>query len=114
MHQPTIDNSYTRHELETLDVSIGRRCCSACFELVDAANGNAHVEAHTGVTSVAELTDRGGECCGNRFDRGHLICPGKPPAQQSKVNRTGAAEIHHLRRQPMECGAVDARVPAAE
>jgi P-type Cu2+ transporter len=80
-HAPTIDTAQTHHDLETLDVPIGRRCCSACVELVerrlreqphvarvhvDAANGIAHVEAHTGVTSVAELTERVGECCGDR------------------------------------------------
>src|SRR4051794_30656474 len=80
-HAPTIDPAATRHDLETLDVPIGWRCCWACVELVerrlrehphvasvhvDAASGTAHVEAHTGMTSVAELAELAGECCGDR------------------------------------------------
>src|SRR5262245_18211278 len=65
----------------TLTVPIGRNCCDACASLVEhrlrqnphvvrvrvqPANGVATVEAHRGMTSVDELGQLAGGCCGAR------------------------------------------------
>ncbi len=68
-------------KIDTLSVPIGRVCCSECADLVetrlrahphvrrvhvDAAQGVAHVDAQATMTSVAELAELAGECCGSR------------------------------------------------
>src|SRR6266542_2160754 len=80
-HAPSLDTAETRHDAETLSVPIRRRCCAAYVELlekrlrehphvasihVDALNGIARVEARPGKTSVEELAELAGECCGGR------------------------------------------------
>ena len=79
---PTADSH--RHpgsNLVDLRVPIGRVCCAACAGLIEqrlrenphvtgvrvnAAEGVAHVHAQPGTTSVEELAQLAGECCGDR------------------------------------------------
>jgi P-type Cu2+ transporter len=80
IHAPTT-HDHPGQNVATLSVPIGRVCCDACAALVeqrlrenphvvrvrvDAARGVAHVDAHAGVTPVAELARLAGECCGDR------------------------------------------------
>ena len=101
---PSIDPAETRHDVETLTVPIGRRCCAACVELlqkrlrrhphvasvhVEARNGIAHVEARPGKTSVEELAELAGECCGSR-------CPAPlPDATVSSHDHAHTAKPEH-------------------
>src|SRR5438128_2278911 len=77
----TTHPSSTSADLATLNVAIGRVCCAGCVELierrlrenphvvrvhVDAAAGVAHVDVQADKSSVAELAELAGECCGGR------------------------------------------------
>jgi cation transport ATPase len=102
-HAPSIDTAETRPN-ETLSVPIGRRCCAACVELVqrrlsehpnvasvhvDPLNGIAHIEARPGKTSVEELAELAGECCGGR-------CPAPlPDATVSSHDHAHTARLEH-------------------
>jgi P-type Cu2+ transporter len=80
---PSIDppSHEQRHNLVTLSVPIGRRCCAVCADVVDRRlrenqhitavrvdgfEGIAHVEAGAGTVSIRELQQIAGECCGDR------------------------------------------------
>jgi P-type Cu2+ transporter len=69
------------HDLVTLSVPIGRRCCAACADLVerrlrenehiksvsvDGFEGIAYVAAAAGTVSIDDLSRLAGECCGGR------------------------------------------------
>ena len=68
------------HDLITLTVPVGRRCCAACAELVgkrlrenphvlcvhvDGPEGIAHVDAEPKTVSAEDLRLLAGECCGD-------------------------------------------------
>ena len=104
-HAPSIDElAETGHDVETLNVPIGRRCCAACVELVeqrlrdqpnvvsvhvDAVNAFAHVEVHRGKASVRELAALAGESCGG-------CCPAPIPdaAVSSHDHAHTASPVH--------------------
>jgi P-type Cu2+ transporter len=103
-HAPSIKTTETRYDLETLSVPIGRRCCAACVKLlqerlrehphvasvhIDALNGTARVETRPGMTSVVELAELAGECCGGR-------CPAPlPDATISSHDHAHTAKLEH-------------------
>src|SRR5947207_6655506 len=105
----------TRDDLTTLSVPIGRRCCGACADLVerrlrenshvvgvhvDAAGGVAHVKVQVGKTSVEELAELVGECCGGR-------CPAPMPD-------AAVSSHHHAHTAKLEDGADAPEARAAD
>src|SRR5436189_4794177 len=104
-------------DLATLTVPSGRVCCAGCVELierrlrenphvdrvhVDAAAGVAHVDVQAGKTSVEELAERAGECCGGR-------CP--VPMPDAAVSSHHHA---HTARLKLEDGAAAPEARAAD
>src|SRR5262245_61832390 len=101
---PSTHSAPTHHDVETLVVPIGRRCCAACVDLVqrrlrehphvasvqvDAVNEVAHVEARPGRVRVEELAELAGESCGGR-------CPAPiPDAAVSSHDHSHTATPEH-------------------
>ena len=110
-HAPSIKHLLREqaHDLVTLRVPIGRRCCAACADLVerrlrenphikgvrvDGIDGIAYVEAAAGSVSVEALQQIAGECCGGR-------CPVRMP--------DAAVSSHQHAHTAKTCGtAIDA------
>ena len=107
---PSIDDlAETGHDVETLAVPIGRRCCAACVELVerrlrghpnvvrvhvDAVHEVALVEVRRDNVSVQELAALAGACCGG-------CCPAPiPDAAVSSHDHAHTAKPEHGEHAP--------------
>src|ERR1051326_5342361 len=103
-HAPSITHPSREqaHDLVTLRVPIGRRCCAACADLVerrlcenahiksvrvDGSAGIAYVSAVAGSVSLETLQQIAGECCG-----GHSPVP-LPDAAVSSHQHAHTAKL---------------------